>query len=330
MIIKTILFIILGIFGELGTIAGSFYIMINGMINPMLEIVKKGYKFKKNELDEYLNNNNNKEKANGFEIALVLVLFLIPGVNLLNAVIKSHKMKTIILNDPTIKKFLIPMTDKEKEQYSKMKGTIEKLKFTAVISGKINDDEEFFGFIGNQAIVVDHGLTSIYNEKLLPLDYTLDEVKELNEATTYSYRIGTIGGKNIAIIGIPNPDSPVKRIQFKSENYKMTHTYNIMTEKEAQDKKFIVYPYTTHNEEEVQKIIEKIKQDRINRKTKSEEELAQKQPIFEEAYAPTEIEEPIVEEEYVPMEMEEEPIAKEEQGPVLRKSIFTNGNKIIK
>ena len=239
MIIKTIFFIILGIVGELGTIAGSFYIMINGMINSMLEIAKKGYKYKKNELDEYLNNNN-KEKANGFEITLGLVLFLIPGVNLLNAVIESHKMKTIILNDPTIKKFLIPMTDKEKEQYSKMKGKIEKLKFTAVISGKINDDEEFFGFIGNQAIVVDHGLTSIYNEKLLPLDYTLDEVKKLNEATTYSYRIGTIGGKNIAIIGIPNPDSPVKRIQFKSENYKMTHTYNIMTEKEEQDKKFIV------------------------------------------------------------------------------------------
>ena len=60
------------------------------------------------------------------------------------------------------------------------------MKFTAVISGKINDDEEFFGFIGNQAIVVDHGLTSIYNEKLLPFDYTLDEVKTLNEATTYS------------------------------------------------------------------------------------------------------------------------------------------------
>ena len=236
MIIKTILFIILGIIGEFGTIAGSFYIMINGTINSMLEIAKKGYKYKKNELDEYLNNNN-KEKANRFEIALGLALFLIPGVNLLNAVIKSHKMKTIILNDPTIKEFLIPMTDKEKEQYSKMKGKIEKLKFTSVISGKENDDEEFFGFIGNQAIVVDHGLTSIYYEKLLPLDYTLDEVKELNEATTYSYRIGTIGGKNIAIIGIPNPDSPVKRIQFKSEDYKMTHTYNIMTEEEAQDKK---------------------------------------------------------------------------------------------
>ena len=327
MIIKTILFIILGIIGEFGTIAGSFYIMINGTINSMLEIAKKGYKYKKNELDEYLNNNN-KEKANRFEIALGLALFLIPGVNLLNAVIKSHKMKTIILNDPTIKEFLIPMTDKEKEQYSKMKGKIEKLKFTSVISGKENDDEEFFGFIGNQAIVVDHGLTSIYNEKLLPLDYTLDEVKELNEATTYSYRIGTIGGKNIAIIGIPNPDSPVKRIQFKSEDYKMTHTYNIMTEEEAQDKKFIVYPYTTHNEEEVQKIIEKIKQDRINRKTRSEEELAQKQPISEKAYVPMEMEESIAKEEYVPMEIEE-PIAKEEQGPVLRKSIFTNGNKIM-
>ena len=41
-----------------------------------------------------------------------------------------------------------------------------------------------------------------------------------------------------------------------------------------------------------------------------------------------EMEESIAKEEYVPMEIEE-PIAKEEQGPVLRKSIFTNGNKIM-
>lgn len=90
-------------------------------------------------------------------------------------------------------------------------------------------------------------------------------------STTFSYRIGKIDGKNIAVIGIPNPDSPVSRIQFKSEGYKITHSYEKMTEEEAKDKTFTVYPFATHEDtkENLEKVIEEIKQSRIDSATKA-------------------------------------------------------------
>ena len=126
----------------------------------------------------------------------------------------------------------------------------------------------------------------------MPLDYTLDEVKRLNEATTYSYRIGKIDGKNVAVIGIPNPDSPVSKIQFKAEDYKITHTYEKMTEEEAQDKTFIVYPFTTHEDTQadVNKIIKEIKQSRINNTTKANLEALKVQLRFEQEIISTETE----------------------------------------
>ena len=304
------MYIFLGIVGELATVVGSVAISLNGAFDSVLEISKNGYKIDKSVLDEYEKRQaeEKKEKTNGFKKALGVVLLFVPGVNLLRAGIANIKMKKSVMNDPQIKEALIPMTDSEKEQYAKMEGKMQKLAFTAFTTAKENEQEEFFGFIGKRPIVVDHGLTSLSYEELIPLAYTLDEVKRLNEATTYSYRIGKIDGKNVAVIGIPNPDSPVSRIQFKSEDYKITHAYDKMTEEEAQDKTFIVYPFTTHNEEEVQKVIEEIKQFRIDG-TRANLELVPKQTIFEPAYVPTETKETIV----------------EEQGPVLKKTLYPKG-----
>ncbi len=305
------MYIFLGIVGELATVVGSVAITLNGVLDSVLEISKNGYKIDKSVLDEYEKRQaeQKKEKTNGLKKALGVVLLFVPGVNLLRAGIANIKMKKSVMNDPQIKEALIPMTDREKEQYAKMEGKMQKLTFTAFTTAKENE-EEFFGFVGKRAIVVDHGLTSLYYEELTPLAYTLDEVKKLNEATTYSYRLGKIDGKNVAIIGIPNPDSPVSRIQFKSEDYKITHAYDKMTEEEAQDKTFIVYPFTTHNEEEVQKVIEKIKQFRIDGTRRANLEPVPKQTIFEQAYVPTETEETIVE---------------EQQGPVLKKTLYPKG-----
>lgn len=305
------MYIFLGIVGELATVVGSVAIILNGAVDSVLEISKNGYKIDKSVLDEYEKRQaeEKKEKTNGFKKALGVVLLFVPGVNLLRAGIANIKMKKSVMNDPQIKEALIPMTDREKEQYAKMEGKMQKLTFTAFTTAKENE-EEFFGFIGKRPIVVDHGLTSLYYEELMPLAYTLDEVKRLNEATTYSYRIGKIDGKNVAVIGIPNPDSPVSRIQFKSEDYKITHAYDKMTEEEAQDKTFIVYPFTTHNEEEVQKVIEEIKKIRIDGTRRANLEPVPKQTIFEQAYVPTETEGTIVE---------------EQQGPVLKKTLYPKG-----
>ena len=202
------MYIFLGIVGELATVVGSIVITLNCAVDSVLEISKNGYKIDKSVLDEYEKRKaeEKKEKSNGLKKALAVVLLFVPGVNLLRASIASIKTKKSLMNNPQIKEALIPMTDKEKEQYAKMEGKMQKLTFTAFTTAKENDEEEFIGFIGKRPIVVDYGLTSLYYENLIPLAYTLDEVKKLNEATTYSYRIGKIDGRNVAVIGIPNPD----------------------------------------------------------------------------------------------------------------------------
>lgn len=310
------MYIFLGIVGELATVVGSVAISLNGAVNSVLEISKNGYKIDKSVLDEYQKRQaeEKKEKTNGIKRALGVALLFVPGVNLLRANITNVKMKKSVMNDPQIKEALIPMTDKEKEQYAKMEGKMQKLMFTAFTTAKENEEEEFFGFIGKRPIVVDHGLTSLYYEELMPLAYTLDEVKKLNEATTYSYRIGKIDGKNVAIIGIPNPNSPVSRIQFKAENYKITHTYEKMTEEEAQDKTFTVYPFTTHDDTQadVEKVIQEIKQSRIDNASKTNLEALELQPKFEQEIISTETEEVLTE---------------AQQGPRLVKTMHPQNNK---
>lgn len=302
--------IFLGIVGELATVIGSVAITLIAGLDSILEISKNGYKIDKSVLDEAQKKQaeEKKQKSNLANIVLRTILLLVPGVNLINASIKGVKLKKSVMNDPQIKEAIVPMTEKEKEQYEKMEGKLQKLTFTAFTTAKKNEEEEFSGFIGKRPIVVDHGLTYLYYEELMPLDYTLDEVKRLNEATTYSYRIGKIDGKNVAVIGIPNPDSPVSRIKLKSENYKITHTYEKMTEEEAQDKTFTVYPFTKHDDTQadVEKVIQEIKQSRIDSATKANLEALELQPRFEQEIIPTETEEVLTE---------------EQQGPVLKKTL---------
>lgn len=303
------MYIFLGIIGELATVIGSSYIILNGALDSVLEISKNGYKIDKNTLDEFSKKQEKEkqDKNKGIKRLLGGIILFTPGVNLINSIIKINKLKKSVMSDPMIKESLIPMTDKEKEQYAKMEGKMQKLAFTAFTTKKGNNDEEFFGFVGNRPIVVDHGLTAIYCEELMPLDYTLDEVKRLNDATTYSYRIGKIEDKNVAIIGIPNPDSQVSRVQFKKENYSITHAYEKMTEEDAQDKTFVVYPFTTYYEEDVQKVIDEIKQSRTHSSVNANLDSLQVEPRFEQDYIQA---------------INEEVQVEEQQGPVLKKTLM--------
>ena len=122
------MYIFLGIVGELATVVGSVAISLNGAVDSVLEISKNGYKIDKSVLDEYEKRQaeEKKEKTNGFKKALGVVLLFVPGVNLLRAGIANIKMKKSVMNDPQIKEALIPMTDREKEQYAKMEGKMQK------------------------------------------------------------------------------------------------------------------------------------------------------------------------------------------------------------
>lgn len=307
--------IFLGIVGELATVIGSVAITLNAVLDTVLEISKNGYKIDKSVLDEVQKKQaeEKKQKTNLTNKALGAILLLVPGINLINASIKGAKFKKSIMSDPQIKEYIVPMNEKEKKQYAKMEDKLQKLIFTAFTSGKENE-EEFLEFIGKRPFAVDPGLTPLYYEELMPLDYTLEEVKKLNDTTTYSYRIGKINGKNVAIIGIPNSNSPVSRIQFKAENYKITHTYEKMTEEEARDKTFTVYPFAKYDDtqEDVEKVIQEIKQSRIDNATKTNLEALEIQPRFEQEIVSIETEEVLTE---------------EQQGPRLVKTMRPQNNK---
>jgi len=296
--------IFLGIAVELATVIGSVAILINASLNSLLEISKNGYKIDIQVLEKYSRKGSEKEKQkiNDAKRLLGAILLFVPVVNLITAIIDCAELKENFMDSPQIKEAIVPMTDTEKEQYEKMDTKIQKLTCTLFDSVKKKEEEEFFKFLGKRPIVVDHELTSLYYEELMPLDYTLDEVKRLNEATTYSYRIGKIDGKNVAIIGIPNSDSPVSRIQFKAEDYKITHTYEKMTEEEAKDKTFTVYPFTIHDDTQadVFKVIQEIRQSRIDNTTKANLEALEVQPRFEWEIIPTEIETVLSEEQQGP------------------------------
>lgn len=234
--------IFLGVVIELATIVGSSAIILKAVVDSLLEISEKGYNIDGVKLDEILKEiqkeENKKQKESLFD-RVGLILYLIPSVNLLKASIDSTRIKETVRNNPQIQKIVVPKTEEEKEQYAQIEGQLQKLAF---------------------------GTFTLEKEELMPLNYTFDEVKRLNEVTTHSYRVGKISGKNVAIIGIPNPESPVSRIQFKAEEYKIAHPYEKMTEEEAKDKTFTVYLFSKSADDQsaVDKIVQEIKQARID------------------------------------------------------------------
>lgn len=253
------MYIFLGVVGELLTIIGSTIIGVKVSTDLMIEISNRGYKIAKEDLEAYEGKYKNTSDISTFKKIVGNIIFFTPGVNMIVTAINGNKLKKAMLEDEEIKALLIPMTEEEKEQFKKAKTYFEKLVITAVNVDK-KEDEEYVGMIGGKVFTVDHGLSSIMYDELTPLAYTLDEVKKLNDATTYSYRIGKLDGKNVAIVGIPNPDSPMKRIQLKKEDYKITHDYEIMSEEEAKDKTFIVYPFKYDDDikEKLDKAIDEI------------------------------------------------------------------------
>ena len=287
--------IFLGIVGELITVIGSVAITIHFIIDSVLEIPNNGYKLDKDLLDEK-KAKEKTQKPNSMKMALTTMLLLAPGINLIYTSIKGVKLKKSIMKDPEMKKYLIPMPEIEKEKYAQLKSKFWKLKW---------------------ATFADYKLTSLCYEKLMSLDYTLDEVKRLNEATIYSYRIGKMDGRNIAIIGIPNPNGTIKRVRSKEDNYNTIYMYENMTEEEAKNKTFTVYPFTIYEEtqSEVEKVVQEIKKSRIDRAVKANLEEREASKALQSQF--------YLEQDDIPI-VTEEVLTEVPQGPVLQRTLDPN------
>lgn len=290
------MYIFLAIIVELVTIIRSVVITNKAEFDFVLKVAENGYRIDEAWFRESrkrkIENKNTKlfTKLTKIVEKLDIIVLCIPGINLLNSHIKSIILKKSVMNMNStimkeIKESLILMTDKDKREYAELKGNIEKVMFTV-----LSEKEHFNGL---------HCGVALLDEELMPLAYTLDEVKKLNEITTYSYRIGTIDGKNVAIIGILNLYCPIDGVEFTSERFKIKHTFTEMTEEEAKDKTFTVYFLARDRDknEELQKAVTEIKNSRIKDIKESNLEFQQTKSLFDPVYIPIGTEEFKVEEQ---------------------------------
>ncbi|MCM1052860.1 MAG: hypothetical protein NC483_02650 [Ruminococcus sp.] len=216
--------IFLGVFLELVTIMYSESIYVKHVLKAIPEIIEKGYRINEEVWIELI-----EKRASVIKTVLRMFLKLFPGVNLISAEIKGILDQKRMFRYFEENDALIPMTDKEKENYSKLRTDKERERF-AVVNFK-------------KKIMPDHDSINLLDDKLLLHDCSFEEVKRLNEFTSYQYRIGKIDGEYVAIIGIPSFMFEINQIRFESENYRTIHLYEDITEEESKGKVFTVYGY---------------------------------------------------------------------------------------
>ena len=261
--------IVLIALGEIATIIASNVIALGGYVEGIVELGNKGYKFvtekdghqlpRIKELIEEDNKTNGTVKAR-IRRTKGLILTLAPGINIIHSMFQRRKIKKDIVNSAGSESVIVPMTDEEKEQYARLKNNKQKISYLTLISDE--NHQEYLGFIGDR-IVVCENVTDLKYEKLPAIAYTLDEVKKLNDVTTNSYRLGTIDDDSVAIIGFPNPAAVIKKVSFKDETIR-SHEFIPMTEEEAANKRFTVYPYAEDTDGKIANAVEEIRNNRAN------------------------------------------------------------------
>ena len=255
------------ILGEITSILATIVIRSSCAINATVSLAKDGYVLDQEKIKELKENNQwISRETNKVIQKLKTICFFIPGVNMVVAGLECFTCKKAVLEEAQDNNVLVKMSDQDIELFNKLKNNIQRLMFIAQVMDK-KDGEEIIGFLGNKPlVVVDHNLSRLNYDKLPELDYTLNEVKLLNNLTGYSYRVGTIDNENVAVIGIPNKNSTLDRIEFPSDNFITSHKYEKMTLDEAKDKTFTVYPFIYEDiiKRDLDVAVEEIRKTRTN------------------------------------------------------------------
>ena len=303
-----ILWIIVGIVAESSTVIGSRLIEGMFLVDISKKATDKGYKVSKEYIDELTKRIGDEDikakrnnKLNLRSIFKKICLFL-PVINLISAKVRTSKKVDNWLQEAIENEKVIPMTEEEKNNYNSLEKKFEKV-VVATSYGKkeknydsIQEDIEKIKEIVNE---INPSCTMRLEYELMPLNYTLDEVKKLNEQFDGStYMIGEkAGGQNVAVIGIPRTKniSHVDRITFKTnfkQKYKITYEYRKLSSEEAKDKTFYVYSYEDLKcYPQVEKIIQEIKQSRIDDGIKINSVPLEVHNIFKEEVSQTKPEE---------------------------------------
>ncbi len=203
---------------------------------------------------------NNAKQFNQF----YNLCFFIPGINIITELISDINIVQKFYEDAKNNDSLVKVSDKDVELFKKLDKKNQMFYYSDFGERKLG--EEVFAIGEKKTYVInDPNLSSLKYDKLFPLDYSLNEVKILNNITGYTYKVGTIDGENVAIIGIPNSSSSFNRVRFSHENILESHKYEMMDLDEANNKTFTVYPfiYDEKTKAKLDIAVEEIKKSRI-------------------------------------------------------------------
>lgn len=172
-----------------------------------------------------------------------------------------YSAKRKIENDiDSLKPYLSPMTEKEKqfqESLKKAKSDEKKLQLLSERLAQVQAKNHANKSESKESKVNQKSLRK-FDNRLLPLAYTLDEVEYISDNLNVSYTLATDGCVNMAFVGMDEKND------FKSCIDGDNKIFNIIGSDEAKDSTFIIL--TSCSEELTDPLIEKI---RIMRKNKS-------------------------------------------------------------
>ena len=257
----------LAIVAELATIGGSFYLTIKGTIDGCYDLMKAGYKVNMDKMKELKASGKLDVKQSPLKKLLGWIIFLLPGINMLRIKMSMRKLSKLWLKNEDLKNTLEPMTEEEMKHMQSLSTKFERIEYVASLC----EDKEKKEATPVEAVDANEGLVSLSTDPLEPIGYTLDDVKALNKATTYSYKVGVLRGKNTAIIGIPNPDKEIKNVRLNLESFVDKHEFTELSDEDFEGKTFeVVYPFSKYNLDDVKEVVAKIKKRQYKETAKSD------------------------------------------------------------
>lgn len=163
-----------------------------------------------------------------------------------------YSAKRKIENDiDSLKPYLRPMSDEEKDFYDNVQNTKSHEEFKGLL------ESELFHNISSVDNDLDKKSLRKYKTRLLPLAYTLEEVEYISEKLNVSYTLATDGCVNMAFVGMNEKNN------FKSYVNGENKIFNIINSEDAKNSTFVIF--TSCDEKNVDCLVENI---RIMRKNK--------------------------------------------------------------
>lgn len=250
----------------IGLISSKITIKIcnSNTYNFVLQFYKQGKKIDPDVLKEY-EKNLNKKIENKNTKTILNILYIIPIINIITATLEGKLMHNDIRKYLEKNNGLMDMNSDEIEQYNQLKSITDKLTYINIIGASTKRSKENSTL--TKINIERDQLIRITCERLMPLAYTLEEIKTLNSYTNGKYVAFRIKDLNIAVVGCKDEVEKYSIVFFPDQ--KIAYQLEQYTDETASQKTFIVYPYNEEAENQVQKGIDKIIQDRF----KKEEEL---------------------------------------------------------